>query len=131
MASAATTESTPFMLYKEMQNYHDNTVEPFTIELRQEDDDRTRQDHDDSTRIDDDTHVIILQITKATTNNASGIITLEGFGAREEGADENPLPYRLYIGEYVDTIYLQYLRAKPCLAKRDNPLPDLKYVAVF
>lgn len=100
MASAATTESTPFMVDKEMQNYHNHSVEPFTIELRQEDDDyRTRQEHDDGTRIDHDTHVIILQITKATTNNASGIIMLEGFGGEEE-VDENPHhPYRLYIGK--------------------------------
>ena len=76
MASATTTESIPLTLYKEMQkNYHNNTVEPFTIELRQEDDDGTRQELDDGTRIDDGTRVIILQITKAT--NVNGIITLE------------------------------------------------------
>lgn len=98
MASAATTESTPFMLHKEMQNYHNHSVEPFTIELRQEDDDSTRIEHDDGTRIDDDSHVIVLQITKATTNK-NGIIMLEGFGGEEGADDENPLTYCLYIGK--------------------------------
>ncbi len=133
MASATTTESIPLTLYKEMQKYHNNTVEPFTIELRQEDDDGTRQEHDDGTRIDYGTHIIILQITKATNVNG-GIITLEvverGFARAdsEERADENPLPYiRMYIGTY----YILTILEGEAGGAGGPSIPDLKYVAMF